>query len=98
MREHAERRPAYLAWLREQACLVPGCGASPCEAAHVRRGTDGGMGRKPSDRWSVPLCTQHHRQQHAMGEASFEARHGILLRPSAEALFESWSVECQPMR
>ncbi len=47
------------------------------QAAHVRSGTDGGMGMKPSDRYSVPLCPDCHAQQHRVGELSFWAALGI---------------------
>lgn len=45
----------------------------------MRRGTDGGLGLKPSDRWTISLCQFHHLEQHAIGEAAFEARHDINL-------------------
>jgi hypothetical protein len=48
------------------------CGkAAPSEAAHVRTGTDGGVGVKPGDRYAVPLCTACHARQHRIGELSF---------------------------
>jgi hypothetical protein len=47
------------------------------ECAHVRLGTDGGVGLKPSDRWSISLCSVHHAEQHRLGEAIFEKRYGI---------------------
>jgi hypothetical protein len=42
----------------------------------VRCGTDGGIGYKPSDRYAVPLCAEHHAEQHR-GELSFWAALGI---------------------
>lgn len=47
------------------------CGDSPCDAAHVRIGTGGGMGLKPSDCYAVPLCRKHHQEQHSGGERTF---------------------------
>jgi hypothetical protein len=41
----------------------------------VRCGTDGGLGLKPSDKWTISLCQFHHLQQHEIGEPAFEARH-----------------------
>jgi hypothetical protein len=41
------------------------------EAAHVRMGTDGGMGMKPSDCYVVPLCSACHAYQHKIGERKF---------------------------
>lgn len=67
------------------------CGsATSVVAAHVRIGSDAGMGRKPSDWFTVPLCDGPkaniheqlgcHNVQHATGEQSFwtgyERKHG----------------------
>lgn len=59
----------HLAFIRTLSCLVCGDNTS-CEAAHVRFGdlTVGKLftGRmKPDDKWTVPLCSKCHRQQHA---------------------------------
>jgi hypothetical protein len=37
----------------------------------VRSGSDGGAGIKPSDRYSVSLCTDCHALQHQFGELRF---------------------------
>ena len=63
-------RVAHLAFVRQLSCVA--CGkAAPSDAAHVRTGTDGGMGRKPGDRYAVPLCTACHAKQHRVGELTF---------------------------
>lgn len=49
----------------------------PIEVAHVRRGAGGGMGMKPSDAYTISLGREHHAEQHRLGEASFERKHGI---------------------
>src|SRR5215469_16201459 len=69
------RRVQHLAFVRQLPCVA--CGkAAPSEAAHLRTGTDGGVGRKPGDRHAVPLCTACHAKQHQIGELSFwSARH-----------------------
>ena len=69
--------PAHRAWVRKHKCSVPACDQLPIECAHVRRGTDGGMGLKPSDSWCISLCTQHHAEQHRIGEGAFEKHHGV---------------------
>ena len=64
------RRIDHLAFVRQLPCVA--CGkAAPSEAAHVRTGTDGGAGVKPSDRYTVPLCTLCHAKQHRIGELRF---------------------------
>jgi hypothetical protein len=70
---------AHRSWVRKHFCCVPGCRRTPIECAHVRNGTDGGMGLKPSDKWAISLCEHHHLEQHAIGEAAFEARYDISL-------------------
>ena len=30
-----------------------------------------GMGERPDDRWCLPLCSKHHREQHRMNEGVF---------------------------
>jgi hypothetical protein len=71
-REPRQRDTKRLEWLRTQPCVI--CGAINTEAAHIRVGSinhgkrDTGMAEKPSDKWSVSLCTTHHREQHAQGD------------------------------
>lgn len=78
------RSQAHCNFVRSHECCVPGCGARPIEVAHVRRGSDGGMGKKPSD-WNVlSLCRDHHAEQHRIGEESFERRYKIDLRRMAD--------------
>jgi hypothetical protein len=74
------RDEAHLNFIRSQPCCI--CGTSPVEAAHLRVGSIGngklpsGMAEKPSDKWTLPLCPRHHREQHSMNEREFWARHG----------------------
>ena len=64
------RRVQHLAFIRLLPCVA--CGkAAPSEAAHVRTGTDGGVGMKPGDRYAFPLCTACHAKQHRLGELTF---------------------------
>lgn len=74
---------AHRAWVRRHRCCVPGCRRLPIECAHVRSGTDGGLGLKPSDKWTISLCQFHHLEQHEIGEAGFERRHDVSLRALA---------------
>jgi hypothetical protein len=83
-----KRSPAHRAWVRGHACCA--CGSQTAiEAAHVRVGTDGGIGMKPSDRWVISLCKEHHTEQHQIGEPAFERRYGIDMRRLAEAFFRA---------
>ena len=76
--------PAHRAWVRRHRCCVPDCDCLPIECAHVRSGTDGGQGLKPSDCWTISLCQKHHAEQHRIGETAFEKRYGIALAALAE--------------
>jgi hypothetical protein len=72
--------PGFLQWLRGRDCYVAthrrvGI-TSPCsgkiEAAHVDYAGDKGMGSKVSDKYAIPLCGHHHREQHRLGWSLFE--------------------------
>src|SRR5215469_11984161 len=53
----------HLAFIRQLCCLA--CGRrGPCEAAHIRSGSNAGMGKKPRDSLAVPLCGACHAEQH----------------------------------
>lgn len=74
----------YLAWLRKQRCACGCLQGPPCDAAHVRasslaHGKDyTGGGRKPSDRWALPLKHDHHMSQTWHGdEVGWWAMHGV---------------------
>jgi len=62
--------PRHRNHVRGHACVV--CDASaPIVFAHVRNGSDAGMGRKPSDYYGVALCQPCHDTQHTKGEDTF---------------------------
>lgn len=74
------RSPAHTTWVRGFACCV--CGSmTNIEAAHVRLGSNTGLGQKPDDWRTVPLCAGPHadidgmlgchNRQHVIGEATF---------------------------
>ena len=77
--------PKYLALIRLCPCLI--CGNIPCEAAHIRFSSakygkvNSGVGSKPHDKFTVPLCAYHHRlgpkAQHSMGESQFWELHAV---------------------
>ena len=41
----------------------------------MRGGTDGGLGKKPSDIFTLPLSKDRHREQHQIGERAFEQKY-----------------------
>lgn len=81
-----KRSPAHRAWVRGHACCA--CGTmTAIECAHVRVGTDGGTGIKPSDRWTISLCKECHARQHQLGEPMFEKCSDINMKALAEEFF-----------
>ena len=66
----------HLNFIRSLPCLI--CGNNiETEACHVRYAdsriakSESGLGRKPSDCFTVPLCSKHHREQHKGNEVRF---------------------------
>ena len=81
--DRGKRSPAHRAWVRGFACSA--CGSTEAiECAHVRNGTDGGIGLKPSDKWTISLCKTCHSMSHRIGEDSFAAKFNINLKDLAE--------------
>jgi Protein of unknown function (DUF968) len=76
------RSKKHLDFVRSLPCAICADNVT-VEAAHVRfsdrdvakRQT--GMGEKPDDAWTVPLCGSHHREQHDGNERAFWGKHGI---------------------
>lgn len=72
-RETRWRSPAHTGFVRSFACAM--CGSiTNIEAAHVRMGSGAGMGQKPDDWRTVPLCggvAGCHARQHCEGEPEF---------------------------
>lgn len=86
--------PGYLKWVRGCVCCIPGCGQGPIEAAHIRAGVPnedkGGMGLKSRDKWAVPLCAAHHREQHQVGEITFWQSRNIDPIATARRYWNAW--------
>jgi hypothetical protein len=85
-RQPPVRCAEHLTWIRSHSCCIDGCTRRPVTAHHVRVGTNGGAGMKPSDLWCVPLCNQHHAEHHRIGWQTFEAKYDIDLRYLASHL------------
>lgn len=60
----------YRKWIRTLPCLVTKT-HHESQCAHIRHGTGGGMGLKPSDDWCVPLHWREHILQHEIGEQAY---------------------------
>jgi hypothetical protein len=74
-----------MAWIRGFRCLVKGCMNEDIHAHHVRLGSFSGVGTKPGDDRTIPLCGADHNRLHMMGEASFGREIGVdLIEKAAE--------------
>jgi hypothetical protein len=76
-RPNPRRAAVHLAFIRDIGICIA-CGAEGrCQAMHVRNGSDGGMGLKPSDKFTTPGCPSCHARQHKVGELTFWGELGI---------------------
>jgi hypothetical protein len=60
-----ERDRHHLKFVTTRPCLI--CGRSPSDAHHVKFAEQRALGRKVSDRFTVPVCRLHHRELHRRG-------------------------------
>jgi len=73
-KDPAVKDDGHLQFVRSLPCCLCGDNVT-VEVAHIRMGYHGwkrpmGMGER-DDRWVIPLCGRHHRDQHNMREAIF---------------------------
>ena len=60
-----ERDREHLKFVAAQPCLV--CGRTPSDAHHIKYAEQRAMGRKVSDKFTIPVCRLHHRELHRRG-------------------------------
>jgi len=93
-REAVRRMPCVISGMQDHRRVDP---------AHIRLGTDGGTGLKPSDCYILPLCNTIHSEQHRAGERAFWAeviadcgllRHEML-RAYAAMRYLQWLLDAQ---
>jgi hypothetical protein len=60
-----ERDRDHLRFVAAQPCVV--CGRTPSDAHHIRFAEQRALGRKVSDKFTVPICRLHHRELHRRG-------------------------------
>ena len=64
----------YLKFVRNQPCIICGWKA---EVHHWKEKGYGGVGMKPDDFFSLPLCRLHHTSVHHHGKETFLKNHNI---------------------
>ena len=70
-------------WVRTLVCLV--CGRYPVQACHAKSRGAGGTAEH-----LVPMCVDHHRQQHQMGIDTFGALYNVDLMDEARHYEQAW--------
>jgi hypothetical protein len=76
IRQPRQQSDKHLAFIRGLPCLVCQDNTST-EAAHLRLSDPRvgkrqvGTSEKPDDKWTLPLCGRHHREQHTTNERLF---------------------------
>jgi len=77
-----QKDAAHLSFLRGLCCCICGDNTS-VEAAHIRCGElkygklPTGMQQKPDDKWCLPVCSKHHREQHTQNEWKWWKEKGV---------------------
>jgi Putative HNHc nuclease len=92
-RQNADTRVsrAHSDFVRRHECVLYGNPLSECDivhpiqAAHFRSAANSGTGMKPGPEYLLPLCRNHHTEQHSIGQKAFEERYGISMRQKALA-------------
>jgi len=90
-----KKYPKYIAWIREQPCIL--CGGI-AEAAHLcMSNAEYHKTNGRNDMWCIPLCPYHHRlgpdAQHNSGEQDWWDKQGIDPLPIAQKLWKQWSKD-----
>jgi hypothetical protein len=82
-----DRDRDHLRFVASQPCLV--CGRGPSDAHHIKFAEQRAMGRRVSDKFTVPVCRLHHRELHRRGdERAWWGTQEIDPLPFAAALWE----------
>jgi ERF superfamily len=83
-----ERDRDHLRFVATHPCLI--CARMPSDAHHLKFAERPAMGRKVSDKFTVPLCRLHHRDLHKRGnERSWWEEQGIDPLPIAADLWRT---------
>lgn len=81
---------AFVTWIHRAPCSIPGCDARDVEQAHAKSRAAGGTWED-----TLPLCRDHHREQHDIGLLTFERKHGVDLRLIARMVQRAWADQQQ---
>jgi hypothetical protein len=96
-KKKTSRDKKYLAWIRQQPCLVSGS-EYDIVAHPVRLPGEGGIGMKVSDYYTVPLRAEIHVQLHLTGEMEFWSLQYIKPTEELVRLLESYPYQNDNLR
>jgi hypothetical protein len=83
-----DRDRNHLRFVTSQPCVV--CGRIPSDPHHIKFAEQRTMGRKVSDKFTVPICRVHHRELHQRGsERAWWRSQGIDPLPIAATLWKT---------
>ena len=83
---------SYLKWVASKPCLI--CRYEPCQAHHITIAEHRGWGQKVSDKYTIPLCYQHHDLLHHTSERKFWNEIGADPMFYANLLFSIKGTDC----
>lgn len=92
--DKGRRSASHRKWIRGFGCSVPGCATYPVECAHVQASSEvpeeerGGTGYKPHDKWTYPLCRDHHEEAHRTGHNVMDEKYGLDRAEIARTLYK----------
>lgn len=90
LKEKRHRDRKYLDSYRDATCIA--CGSDyGVIGAHIRTGNEGGMGLKPSDFLTLPLCFSCHQDQENNPGAEWWTNH--VLKAIARRRYGKWKNE-----
>lgn len=87
--------PGFRQFVRGRPCIFADTGQceGKREAAHLDFAGGKGVSTKVADRYSVPMCSAHHRLQHSLGWQTFMIRMEVTreqLLIAAARLWNAW--------
>lgn len=86
IRELRREFPRHRKFIRSHHCVCEDCIQEPIEVSHIRTAANAGVGIKPHDWFTVPMCREHHAEYHRIGHQTFEGRYRLNLTAIAALL------------
>lgn len=85
--------PAFLKWLRGRECILAHTGEcrGKVRACHWDEAGDKGVATKVSDKFSLPMCDEHHRiQTDVIGWPRFQLKYGFKAADVCAKFWQDW--------